>query len=244
MRLSDVDIVRRLTHKEPAKRIVITPMISASEQIGPASVDVHLGTEFMVVEQSDRQSFDPLISMLEYQEWLKHLRVVNRYSLLDPFTLHPSQFALGITLEFMALPDDVVGRIDGRSSWARQGLVVHSTAGDIHPGSRGFVVFELMNVGPVPILLYPGLAIAQLTFEELSAPVGQSYAKRANSKYFGFRQTLWSAYPDDSVLRVMRQLKARKERNQVPSLLTETPNTTLQKGPRRFMPDQFPSKAD
>lgn len=176
MRLSDIDIVRRLTDKDPGKRIVVTPMISAAEQIGPSSVDVHLGTEFMVVEQSDRQNFDPLTSMSKYQEWLKHLRVVNRYSLLDPFILHPSQFALGITLEFISIPDDIVGRIDGRSSWARQGLVVHSTAGDIHPGFRGFVVFELMNVGPVPILLYPGLAIAQLTFEELSASVGQSYA--------------------------------------------------------------------
>jgi hypothetical protein len=101
-----------------------------------------------------------------------------------------------------------VGRIDGRSSWARQGLVVHSTAGDIHPGTRGFVVFELMNYGPVPIMLYPGLAIAQLTFETV-ADVRESYNDRTSSKYSGFRSSLWSGYPDDSILRAMRALRNR-----------------------------------
>src|SRR6185503_11268579 len=113
----------------------------------------------------DQLNFDPLMSQQEYEEWLRHLRMVNRYSVAESFILHPWQFALARTLEFISVPRDLVGRIDGRSSWARQGLVVHSTAGDIHPGSKGFVVFELMNSGPVPIVLYPGLAIAQVTFE-------------------------------------------------------------------------------
>src|SRR5947207_1644451 len=165
MRLSDVKIVERLTHRDQKKQIVITPMLNALQQIGPSSVDVHLGTQFMVVAHSDRLDFDPLMSPSEYNEWLRHLRLVNRYSVLERFILHPFQFALGRTLEFISVPRDIVARIDGRSSWARQGLVVHSTAGDIHPGTRGFVVFELMNYGPVPIVLYPGLAIAQVRFE-------------------------------------------------------------------------------
>ncbi|HYG81243.1 MAG TPA: dCTP deaminase, partial [Pyrinomonadaceae bacterium] len=193
MRLNDVGIIRRLLgadKKEGKDPIVITPMISAFEQIGPSSVDVHLGTEFMVVAHSDRQHYDPLMTQEEYQRWLKHLKVVNRYTAFsEPFVLHPWQFTLASTLEFISLPPDIVGRIDGRSSWARQGLVVHSTAGDIHPGSRGFVVFELLNYGPVPILLYPGLAIAQLTFEELSGRARDSYSDK---KYSGFRQNLWS----------------------------------------------------
>jgi dCTP deaminase len=209
MRLNDIDIIKRLTGdkkltggKDP---IVITPMICASEQIGPSSVDVHLGNRFMVVAHSDRQNYDPLMTREEYQEWLKHLKVVNRYAAFsEPFVLHPWQFTLALTLEFISLPNDIVGRIDGRSSWARQGLVVHSTAGDIHPGTSGFVVFELLNYGPVPILLYPGLAIAQLTFEELSGKSRERYA----GKYSGFRRNLWSRYQDDMILSAMRRLRA------------------------------------
>jgi len=206
MRLSDAKIVERLAERNPAKQIVITPMVNALEQIGSASVDVHLGSQFMVVAHSDRLDFDPLMSPKEYNEWLRHLRLVNRYSVLDRFILHPFQFALGRTLEFIKLPRDIVGRIDGRSSWARQGLVVHSTAGDIHPGTSGFVVFELMNYGPVPIVLYPGLAIAQLRFETVE-DVREDYSERPVSKYMGFRPNLWSSYPDDSILRAMRNLK-------------------------------------
>jgi len=220
MRLSDAKIVERLAEQNPAKRIVITPMVNALEQIGSASVDVHLGSQFMVVAHSDRLDFDPLMSPKEYNEWLRHLRPVNRYSVLDRFILHPFQFALGRTLEFIKLPRDIVGRIDGRSSWARQGLVVHSTAGDIHPGTSGFVVFELMNYGPVPIVLYPGLAIAQLGFETVE-DVRQDYSERPLSKYMGFRPNLWSSYPDDSILRAMRTLRGPWEVSSEPSLVHE-----------------------
>jgi dCTP deaminase len=160
----------------------------------------------MVVERSDQLHFDPLMSSEEYEEWLRHLRTVNRYSVTESFVLHPGQFALARTLEFISIPRDIVGRIDGRSSWARQGLVVHSTAGDIHPGSRGFVVFELMNSGPVPIVLYPGLAIAQVTFE-VTEGVRESYEEKSTSKYFGFRPNLWSGYPNDSILQKMRTFR-------------------------------------
>lgn len=207
MRLNDIDIIKRLIGEDQDKEpIVITPMICAFEQIGPSSVDVHLGNRFMVVAHSDRQNYDPLMTREEYYEWLKHLKVANRYTgFSEPFVLHPWQFTLALTLEFISLPSDIVGRIDGRSSWARQGLVVHSTAGDIHPGTSGFVVFELMNYGPVPILLYPGLAIAQLTFEQLSGKARASYA----GKYSGFRRNLWSRYQDDMVLSAMRKLRTR-----------------------------------
>jgi dCTP deaminase len=213
MRLNDIDIIKRLIGEDKDKEpIVITPMICAFEQIGPSSVDVHLGNRFMVVAHSDRQNYDPLMSREEYYEWLKHLKVANRYTAFsEPFVLHPWQFTLALTLEFISLPSDIVGRIDGRSSWARQGLVVHSTAGDIHPGTSGFVVFELMNYGPVPILLYPGLAIAQLTFEQLSGKARASYA----GKYSGFRRNLWSRYQDDMILSAMRKLRMREAAQEI-----------------------------
>jgi len=208
--LSDIQILQKLVSSDEDDRIVISPMICAREQIGPSSVNVHLGTDFLVVERSNRDHFDPLMSLEEYEEWLKHARLVGRYSVLDPFILHPFEFALACTLEFICLGRKIVGHIDGRSSWARQGLRVHSTAANIHPGSSGFVVFEFNNVGPVPILLYPGMAIAQLTFEELSVPVSEKYCDRTNSQYSGFRQTLWSGYPQDSILKAMRKARARE----------------------------------
>ncbi len=230
--LSDLQIMERLIADKTENTITIAPMISAAEQIGPSSVDVHLGTEFLVVERANRDHFDPLMTVKEYEEWLKHARVANRYAITDPFVLHPWEFALASTLEFICLPKDILGHIDGRSSWARQGLQVHSTAGNIHPGSRGFVVFELDNVGPVPILLYPGMAIAQLTFDELGKPVDESYSERTKSKYLGFRQTLWSAYPTDSVLESMR--RARDIQRKIPrDRMRESEDEPLT---NRFMP--------
>ncbi len=205
--LSDSAIVERLLDRDPKRRIIISPMISAPEQIGPSSIDVHLGTEFTVVERSDRVQFDPLMTRQEYMEWLNHVKSASRHSVLEGFILHPGEFALAATLEFICIPETIVGHIDGRSSWGRQGLKVHSTAGNIHPGSRGFVAFELENAGPVPIVLYPGLAIAQLTFDEVQGEVLEDYSLRGESRYAGVLDTLWSAYPDDDALKAMRSLR-------------------------------------
>jgi dCTP deaminase len=207
--ISDREIIRRLVSEDRREQIIISPMISAPEQIGPSSVDVHLGTDFSVVERSNRVQFDPLMTPAERKEWLKHVRSTSRYSVLEQFILHSGEFALAATLEFIVVPPTLVAHIDGRSSWARQGLKVHSTAGDIHPGSRGFVVFELENVGPVPIALYPGLSIAQLTFEVIEGGVLEDYSARAQSSYSGVFEMLWSAFPDDSIVRAMRELKSQ-----------------------------------
>ena len=114
--LSDTEILRRLI----ASDIIISPMISAPEQIGPSSIDVHLGTDFLVVERSDRVQFDALMTEEEYREWLVHVKSTSRYSVLEQFILHPGEFALGATLEFISLPNTIVAHIDGRSSWARR----------------------------------------------------------------------------------------------------------------------------
>src|SRR5580700_5937950 len=113
--LSNLQIVERLVADDPDKAIVISPMIDPVEQIGPSSVDVHLGTWFQVVERSNRPNFDPLMSLDEYREWLKHARVTNRYSISESFVLHRGEFALASTLEFIGLPKDIIGHIDGRS---------------------------------------------------------------------------------------------------------------------------------
>jgi dCTP deaminase len=218
MMLSDSAILKRLIHPVDEERLVIIPMICAGDQIGPSSIDVHLGTDFLVVERSDRVQFDALMSEQEYSEWLMYVKAITRQSVLEQFILHPGEFALSTTLEFISLPKTLVAHIDGRSSWARQGLKVHATAGNVHPGSRGFVVFELENDGPVPVVLYPGLAIAQLTFDELTGAVLEDYGRRAESRYLGVLDMLWSAYPEDSALKRMRDLRHRSaERETIPA---------------------------
>jgi dCTP deaminase len=233
--ISDREIIRRLISDDATEQIIISPMISAPEQIGPSSVDVHLGTDFLVVERSDRVQFDPLMTEAEYKEWLRHIRSTSRYSVLEQFILHSGEFALAATLEFIVVPPTLVAHIDGRSSWARQGLKVHSTAGDVHPGSRGFVVFELENVGPVPIALYPGLAIAQLTFDGLDGEVLEDYSRRTQSSYSGVFEMLWSTYPHDSIVRAMRRLKEQGARH--PASMIRTRDSVASNSDERFLPD-------
>jgi len=102
---------------------------------------------------------------------------------LQPFYLHPGEFALAATLEYIHVPYDLGCRLEGRSSWGRLGLLVHATAGFIDPGFSGNVTFELYNAGRLPIELKPGFRMAQLCFIELSDPPGIPYDKRPESKY-------------------------------------------------------------
>jgi dCTP deaminase len=104
----------------------------------------------------------------------------------EPFILHPGEFVLGSTLERVRLPDDLVGRLEGKSSLGRLGLLIHSTAGFIDPGFDGHVTLELSNVANLPITIYAGMKIGQLSFVQLSEPAGAPYGSGAlGSKYQG-----------------------------------------------------------
>src|SRR4051794_3015869 len=127
MLLSEIGIAKRLVHPDQEKRIVITPMINAKEQFGPSSVDVRLGTEFLLLENINR-AYIPL----KREQRVQERDVYSRKTVLLPtesFYLHPGEFALASTLEHFRFPDDLAGRIEGRSSWGRLGLLVHATAG-------------------------------------------------------------------------------------------------------------------
>ena len=103
----------------------------------------------------------------------------------EPFIIHPGEFVLAQTSEKVMLPADILARLEGRSSWGRLGIVIHSTAGKIDPGFYGTITLEIANISRLPVALWPGTKICQLTFEKLSSPSENPYNKRKDAKYLG-----------------------------------------------------------
>lgn len=206
MRLPDKEIVRRLATADLDKRIIITPLLFPEDQIGSAGIDLHLGTEFLVLDTSKAVSFNPLMSPSDFRGIVMSSRRTKRLSPKTPFILHPGELVLASTLEWLRVPEDLVAILDGRSRWARLGLKVHSTAGDIQPGSFGMVVFELQTDGGVPFFLYPGMRVAQLRFYTMLETPAESYAteKRRGVSFQGQLGPSIGAYPDDIELERLR----------------------------------------
>lgn len=155
-----------------AGRLIIAPILNKEAQIddGAASIDVRLGSFFLTPVRSKLSSLDPLLK--EYiNETLKQAEETY-VEIGEAFILHPRQFVVGITLEWIRLPLGMGAYVIGRSSWGREGLVI-ATATGVQPGFSGVLILELTNVGEIPISLYPGATIAQLFFHGLSKPVPQ-----------------------------------------------------------------------
>ena len=149
-----------------AQKIKIEPWDVANVQ--PASVDLRLGDSFRVFHNHRATSIDlhdPPANLTE--------EVLIPEG--DAFVIHPGEFALGRTLEYVEIPDDIVARIEGKSSIGRLGLIVHATAGFCDPGFQGTLTLELNNLTRIPIRLYPGLPIAQLSFMTLDRPAARPY---------------------------------------------------------------------
>lgn len=157
---------RSLKDELAAGRIRIEPFDPVDLQ--PASIDVHLGDSFRVFQNSRYPFIDPKIDQPELTELITA-------SAAEPFVLHPGEFVLGTTLERVTLPDNILGRLEGKSTLGRIGLLIHSTAGYVDPGWRGNLTLELSNVANLPILLTPGMKIGQLAFEQLSTSVDRPY---------------------------------------------------------------------
>ena len=173
MVLSDRTIKAELS----AGRIVIEPL--DADDIQPSSVDLHLGDDFQVF----RNSRYPYIDPGRNQEGLTEREFA---STEEPFVLHPGEFVLGTTLERIGLPDDIVGRLEGKSSLGRLGLLIHSTAGYVDPGWNGRLTLELSNVANLPIVLTPGMKIGQISFSKMTTPVDRPYGHPGlGSKYQG-----------------------------------------------------------
>jgi len=168
---------RTIKEKLAAGVIRIEPL--DPEDIQPSSVDLHLGPHFQVFRNSRYPYIDPS------REQAGLMELVGA-SAEDPFVLHPGEFVLGTTTERIVLPDDIVARLEGKSSLGRLGLLIHSTAGYVDPGWDGRLTLELSNVANLPIILMPGMAIGQVSFFQMTTPVERPYGTPGlGSKYQG-----------------------------------------------------------
>ncbi len=173
MILSDRSIKERMANGE----IVIDPL--GPNAIQPASVDIRLDREVLIFRNSWRTHIDVAQPADD---------VVERVRIEDdrPFILHPGQFALGSTFETVTIPDDIVARMEGKSSLARYGLLIHSTAGFVDPGWTGKLTMEFSNVGILGITLRFGMKIGHISFTQLSTPADRPYgSSNLKSKYQG-----------------------------------------------------------
>jgi dCTP deaminase len=183
--LSDRDIGAALA----AGRIKVEPYDRSDLQ--PSSVDLHLDRSFRVF----RNNRYPYIDVRSAQPDLTELISVADE---EAFVLHPGEFVLGQTLEWVELPDDLVARLEGKSSLGRLGLLIHSTAGYVDPGWNGKLTLELSNVANLPIALYFGMRIGQISFLTMSSPVDRPYGSAGlGSKYQGQAEPTASAFFED-----------------------------------------------
>lgn len=176
MILSDRDIRAALA----SGRIAIDPMPDLDAQLGSVSVDFRLGRTFMVFEHSRFSFIDPRQPQ-SIGDAMRTIEVAED----EPFIMQPGDFALASTIECLTLPDDLLGRLEGRSSIARLGITVHSTAAVFEPGWVGTATMELSNLGRMAVALYPGMRICAFSFEEVSSPVSVPYRLKAGNKYAG-----------------------------------------------------------
>ena len=168
---------RSIKSEVAAKRILIEPFDESLVQ--PSSVDVRVDRKFRVFHNARYPYIDvrkPMDDLTELVEITDH----------EPFVLHPGEFVLGQTLETITLPNDIVARLEGKSSLGRLGLLIHSTAGFVDPSWEGNLTLELSNVANLPITIYYGMPIGQISFMRMDAPVEHPYgADEVGSKYQG-----------------------------------------------------------
>lgn len=163
------------------------------EQLSPASYDVRLGNDFKVFQRDDTESID----LKDPVDITKDVHIPDN----GFFLLHPGEFILGVTKEVVNMPDDLVSRIEGKSSVGRLGLMVHVTAGYIDPGFVGAITLEMTGLHPLPIKLRPGKLIAQLSFHQMTSPAREPYKGR----YQGDRTVASSRYGESGAARMMRE---------------------------------------
>ena len=179
MILSDRDIKERLFK---VKDFVVDPLDDPDLQIQPASIDLRLGNDFLVFKSPHVPFIDPQ-SANNLELYTEKLHIADG----EKFVMHPGEFALGTTLEWIELPNDLVARVEGRSSLGRLAVVVHATAGFIDPGFRGHITLELSNLGRVPVALSPKMRVSQIAIYKMTSPAERPYGEARGSKYQGQR---------------------------------------------------------
>jgi len=183
---------RTLREQLDAGRIVIDPLDETLIQ--PSSIDVRISNLFRVFRNHTRGVIDVKQDLTDLTELIEMPTSLDGND-TAAFMLHPGEFVLGSTLERVGVPGDLVGRVEGKSSLGRLGLMIHSTAGFIDAGFDGHITLELANVASLPITLYPGMKIGQISFMEMTSPADKPYGQGATgSKYQGQRGPTPSRY--------------------------------------------------
>lgn len=172
MILSDTDIKREIK----SHHILISPFDPAAIQ--PASYDIELGNRVRIFKNITKPFLDIKNHVEDYMELVKIKDG-------EPFIVHPGEFILGTSVEKVRIPTDLIARLDGKSSLGRLGIIVHATAGYIDPGFYGNITLEITNLSNIPIALYPGMKIGQISFMRLESPAEMPYGERRGSKYQG-----------------------------------------------------------
>lgn len=179
MILSDRDIQKRILAGDI---VIVSPEDDHMKNIHASSLDLRLGhffkvynhSQFPVLDPMRPECFDGVTKLIELPDDGR-----------TPFILQPGEFVLGVTLEKVKIADDLVARVDGRSSLGRLGIIVHSTAGFVDAGFEGTITLEMTNINRMPVALYPGMRICQLAFEQMTSPAIVPYHKKPYSKYQG-----------------------------------------------------------
>ncbi|HXT64139.1 MAG TPA: dCTP deaminase [Pyrinomonadaceae bacterium] len=166
--LTAEDLQEWMEKESIAERLIITPLFDPTQSIGESAIDVRLGTEFVLFRKETFQSLDITSDLL--------VREINKYQhrvvrpIREPFVLHPRQLVIGSTLEYVHVPAGLLAYVIGKSTWGRTGLII-ATATKVDPGFRGSITLEIVNEGEVPLVLVPGIPIAQLVFHRTQRPV-------------------------------------------------------------------------
>ncbi len=175
--LTSTEILQRFEADHP-HRLTISPILSL-KQIGDSSVDLRVGNQFIIFRQHTEGVIDPFDPNRPALHRVQERRVVR---FRNSFVLHPGALALAATFEYVQLPCDVEGQVEGRSSWARLGLQI-ATATSVEPGFSGVITFELANVGNMPLRLRPGVRMAQLVLRSTASKIAQPYGKKKKYRF-------------------------------------------------------------
>jgi dCTP deaminase len=175
--LSDGDIKKHIEEG----LILIDPLEDPERQIQPSSVDLRIGSEFKGFKIIRKPCIDPK-DKSDIESYMESFHITDK----EPFIIHPGEFALATTFERVKLPDNLVARVEGRSSMGRLGITMHVTAGYIDPGFCGKITLEISNIGKMPVALYPGQRVCQIVFETMTSPAEKPYGHPdRDSKYMG-----------------------------------------------------------
>lgn len=199
MILSDRDIKKKIANGDI---VVESPDGKHSTNINASSLDLRLGKFFKIYNHSQQAVLDPL-QHSTFEDATKLIEIKNAG---EAFIIQPGEFVLGVTMEKVKIADDIVARVEGRSSLGRLGIIVHSTAGFIDAGFEGTITLEMTNINRMPVALYPGMRICQLAFQLMSSKAEIPYSKKKSAKYQG------QILPQESRIAFDRELEElRKE---------------------------------